>query len=225
LARPASATYFRFGWLNVLRDELLLALTHQRLTLFHLFLVMIPTGGLVFGILSGQENDGLWRPIVGGAIGLLTGAIVAWLLPRTLLVIFWLMQRQGWLLQPAPPVTAPLISAEEFSRRADAFNRQELRQSIYGISHFVGAAVVAKWLFGYMSRANVESWASGTTAVFILGYFVASILCFRVLRKRLARKHGMYCPNCNRLITDAAGACRVPYMGVCRHCGAKIIDV
>ena len=222
--RPASSTYFRFGWLNVLRDELLLGLTHQQVTLVHLLSVIVLTGGLVFGVLWGLENDGFWRPIVGGVIGLLAGAIVAWLLPRTLLVVFWLMARQGWLLQPAPPEITPLISAEEFSRRADAYDRQELWQSIYGISLFLVAAVVAKWLLGYVSRTNVESWARGAVDIFILGFLAASIYCLFVLRKRRARTLGMNCPNCNRLITDAAGLCRMPYMGVCRHCGAKIIE-
>ena len=51
----ARMTYFRYGFLNTLRDELWLTVTRQRVTLFLLLYLVIPGAGLGAGIGWGKQ--------------------------------------------------------------------------------------------------------------------------------------------------------------------------
>jgi len=72
--------YFKYQFLNALRDELALTRGYRKLTLFILLYLVLPAGGLGGGLAWGAKSHSLVRIVSGGAGGILAGATQgAWL--------------------------------------------------------------------------------------------------------------------------------------------------
>ena len=156
-------TYFRYSFLNTLRDELGLTMTRERFTLFHLLYVVIPAGGL--GVGSG---------LIGSAIGIAIGIVFAWLLPRLLWNMLRLFVRKGWFLQPEPAQSVPLMTSDEFNARREALSREQLR-------HFlVWCLLIIAGVFGFFSLASfLDTFLDGARpAIWVEVLAVFGILVF-----------------------------------------------
>ncbi len=206
-------TYFRYSFLNTLRDELGLTMTRERFTLFHLLYVVIPAGGL--GVGSG---------LIGSAIGIAIGIVFAWLLPRLLWNMLRLFVRKGWFLQPEPAQSVPLMTSDEFNARSEALSREQLLHFwVWGLLFMAGAFGLFSLAF-FLDGGRPAIWVQ-VLAVFGILVFFAGFFFYDRTGKQLVRKHGLLCSVCGREITAAAGCSGMPYMGLCRHCGTRLIEI
>src|SRR5471030_979194 len=111
-------SFFKYSFLNTLRDELGLTMTRQRATAFLFLYLAIPATGLGLGIAWGAQSHSPLKIIIGGATGLVIGGIIAWLLPRLLWNMLRLFARKGWFLQPAHSQSVPVMTRDEFVARS-----------------------------------------------------------------------------------------------------------
>jgi hypothetical protein len=125
-------TCFKYSFLNSLRDELWLTKTRQKVTLYHLLYFVIPAAGLGAGIGWGGGAHNPVRIIVGSAIGLVTGGVIGWLLPRLLWNMLQLFARRGWFLQPEHSQAVPVMTGDEFIARSRVLSR-ERRRHFFGL--------------------------------------------------------------------------------------------
>ena len=221
----AHATYFKYSFLNTLRDELWLTMTRQRVTLFLLLYVMIPSAGFGISIGWGKEARSPLKIIIGCAISLAVGVVIAWALPRLLWNMLRLFARKGWFLQPEHPQSVPVMTRDEFIARSEVLRREGRRQFWVSTLLLVGGALGCARLAFYLDRAKPESWIQGLAAIGILVFFAGYFFFVRQAWKRRIRKLGLQCLACGREITAIAGLSGVPDKGLCRHCGTKVIEI
>ena len=222
--------YFRYSFLNRLRDELYLTQTYQKVTLFHFLQLGMPAAGLGAGMGAGKGAHSWATGIIVGTIGCGAGLLAAWALPRVLWNMLRLFVRKGWFLLPGPQQsdnrpTWPIVTLDEFATRCKAFNREESRGIFLFFAPMIGILSCLAGLAFYIDRAKPSLWVQVIAAIAIfsalIGFFV---LPFRIERQRF-RKHGLLCPACGKKITDTAGLVRVPEMGRCKHCGAQVASI
>jgi hypothetical protein len=231
LARGSSPIfYFKYGFLNCLRDELYLTFTYQKFTLTHLLRLIFPAAGFGVGIGVGKAAHSWATGIAAVTIGCGIGLLGAWLIPRLLWSMLRLFVRKGWFLLPESPqnegrCAAPPMTRAEFAARSEAFDRKDSRQIFIIVPIILGIALGMSWLAFYIDRVKPAQWVQGLAGIGFVSVFIGLFVWpFRV-KKRLWRKHGLLCPACGRKITDIAGMIRVPAMGLCKHCGTKIVTV
>ena len=229
--------FFKYRFLNALRDEVGLTVHFQKVTLLHLLCLLIPVAGVGFGSAWGAGAHELSREIVGGSIGLVVGIAVSWPLPKLLWKILYLFARKGWLLQPRKLEAGkivPAMTSDEFIAKSKAFNQADMwpipaKRPFLPNAIFFSVAVLFAlgfmWLCNYMDSAKPPDWIQVLVGIGILAFVIGFACLFIWMKKGLWRRHGLLCPNCGNKITDAAGLIRVPYMGLCKHCGAKIIEI
>ena len=217
-------TYFRYSFLNSLRDELGLTMTRQKVTLFALLYLAIPACGLGVGIGWGVEAHSPVKTIIGSAIGLMIGGVIAWSLPRLLWSMLRLFLRKGWFQCPQRPQSVPTMTSSEFIARSEVLRRKVLPYSLLWSLLFIAGASGCSCLAFYMDRARPHIWIQVLAGVGMPVCLVGYVYLSRRAWKRIVSGLGLQCPSCGREITDAAGLSRIPYMGVCRHCGTKVVE-
>jgi hypothetical protein len=224
-------TFFKYAFLNRLRDEVGLTLSFQKVTLFHLLCVVIPAAGLGAGSAWGTN---LSQKIIGGSIGLAIGIAVSWPLPKLFCYLLCMFVRKGWFLRTEPLKSVPVMTSDEFIARSKVFQREEvwplpvkrplLVNAIFFlvvVSGALGIAYLCKYMDSVKPKISIQVLAGFGILVFIGGCI---FLCVW-MEKRLWKKLGLLCPACGREITDAAGLSRIPYLGLCKHCGTKIVEI
>jgi hypothetical protein len=217
--------YFKYQFLNALRDELALTRGYRKLTLFILLYLVLPAGGLGGGLAWGAKSHSLVRIVIGGAGGILAGAIVAGLLPRALWRMLQLFERkQCFTLTPCSQAV-PTMTVDAFESRSEALRRQWRPHFLVTVLLGVPAAWGVLRLYHYMERTTPPVWAQVLVTVGFLTLALGYVFLQKRGWTRLIRKFGLACPNCGREITDATGLSRVPHAGLCRHCGAKVIQL
>jgi hypothetical protein len=77
----------------------------------------------------------------------------------------------------------------------------------------------------YMDNTKPPIWVQIMAGTGILTFIISCITLCLWTKKRLWKKYSLICPACGRKITDAAGLIRVPYMGLCKHCGTRIVEI
>jgi hypothetical protein len=207
--------YFRSRFLNGLRDELWLTMTCQKMTLFHLLSMSIPASGLGIGIASGMKAHAISAIIMRGGIGLAVGIVIAWLLPRCLWKMLWLLSDRRWLLQPEPPPAVPVISWDEFLARTKAKDRDQWWHAGISIGGFFAGVVGFNLLFSCLKRMNAPDWIAFVAFMSLIGSIIGFLVLERTFYTRLVNKHRLACPNCG---TEIAG------VGRCWHCGAAVVE-
>ena len=217
-------TYFRYSFLTELRDELGLTMTRERITLYHLLYGVIPAGGLGVGFVWGAQAHSNLKILIGSAIGIAIGIVFAWLLPRLLWNMLRLFVRKGWFLQPEPAQSVPLMTSDEFNARREALSREQLLHFwVWGLLFMAGAFGLFSLAF-FLDGGRPAIWVQ-VLAVFGILVFFAGFFFYDRTGKQLVRKHGLLCSVCGREITAAAGCSGMPYMGLCRHCGTRLIEI
>ena len=229
--------FFKYRFLNALRDEVGLTLYREKVTLLHLLCLLIPVAGVGFGWAWSAKTHDLLREIIGVLIGLVIGIAVSWPLPKLLWKTLCLFARKGWFLQLQKQETekiVPAMTSDEFIAKSKAFNREDMwpipaKKPFFPNAVFflvaVSFALGFMRLCGYMDSSKPPDWIQVLVGMGIIAFVVGCTCLFIWLKKRLWRRHGLLCPNCGNKITDAAGLIRVPYMGLCKHCGAKIVEI
>lgn len=218
-------TYFKNSFLNLLRDELGLTVTHQRLTVFHFFYLAIPASGLGFGIVWGMQSHITLKVFIGGAIGFLIGGISAWQLPKLLWKMLRLFASKGWFLQPAHRPSVPVMTANEFITRSKALRLEGKRQFLIWSLLFIAVAFCFSQLCFYMDRTKPKVWIQVSSACGIFGILFSYFVLRSKIAKQNVKKHGLQCPACGREITAVAGLAGMPYNGLCNQCGTKVIEI
>ncbi len=223
-------TYFRYSFLTELRDELGLTMTRERITLYHLLYGVIPAGGLGVGFVWGAQAHSNLKILIGSAIGIAIGIVFAWLLPRLLWNMLRLFVRKGWFLQPEPAQSVPLMTSDEFNARREALSREQLRHFLVWCLLLIAGVFGLFSLASYLDRARPAIlFAPNWVQVLAVVGFLVCCAGFFFLRdrtaKQLVRKHGLLCSVCGREITGTAGLSCLPYMGRCRHCGTRLIEI
>ena len=218
-------TYFKYSFLNTLRDELWLTMTRQRATLFLFLYIMLPVAGLGIGISWGVRTHSPLKMIIGCAIGLVIGGVIAWRLPRLLWNMLRLFARKGWFLQPEHHQVVPVMTRDEFIARSKVLRRAGRRHFLVSTLLLITGALGCSRLAFYLDRAKPESWIQGLAAIGILVFFAGYFFFVRQAWKRRIRKLGLQCLACGREITAAAGLSGAPDKGLCRHCGTKVIEI
>jgi hypothetical protein len=217
--------YFKYSLLNSLRDELDLTMTRQRATAFLFLYLAIPAAGAGLGVGFGMQAHSPLKTFVAGASGLALGGVVAWQLPRVLWGMLRLCARKGWFLQPEQRQGVPVMTGEEFIARSRVLRREERRQFLVWTLLFIAGAFGCARLSFYMDRAKPQGWVQVVAGLGIATFFVGYFLLRGRAAKLLVKKHGLQCSACGREITGAAGLSCMPHMGLCRHCGAKVIEI
>ena len=214
----ARMTFFRYSFLNKLRDELGLTMTFQKVTLFHFLYLLIPAVGIGVGI----TTHSLLVKIVGCVIGIVIGLFLASLLPRLLWNMLRVFVRKGWFLQPELPRIMPVMTSDEYIRRSKTL-RQAERWRFLIMTIVLIPLAFGLWRFcPCLDRHPI--WVQILLGPGML-IFIAGVLIMNwQTRKRFVRNLGLECPACGREITDTAGLSGVPHMGLCRHCGTKVIE-
>jgi len=220
----ARATYFKYSFLNTLRDELWLTMTRQRVTLFLFLYMWIPGAGIGIGIAWGMQAHSSLKMTLGCAIGIAMGGVIAWALPRLLWTMLRLFARKGWFLQPEHLHVVPVMTRDEFIARSKVLRREAGRHFWVWMLLFVGGALGCSRLAFYLDRAKPANWIQGLAAFGILVFFAGYFFFVRQAWKRRIRKLGLQCLACGREITAVAGLSGVPDKGLCRHCGTKVIE-
>lgn len=206
--------YFRSSFLNGLRDELWLTMTFQKMTLFHLLSLGIPAGGLGAGIGSGMRTHVVSATIIRGGIGLAVGMVIAWVLPRALWKMLWLLADKRWLLQPQPPAV-PAMSREELFARLDASNWDQTLHAVGWIAAFMIGAIAIAAFGKLLDHVKAPDWL-GICGLVSIGVFIGGfVLLERRSYRRLLAKHGLTCSNCGKEIAR---------VGPCWHCGAAVVQ-
>ena len=216
--------FFKYSFLNSLRDELWLTMTRQRATLFLFLYLALPGAGLGAGIGWAAHSHSLLKTAIAGAIGLVLGGVIAWLLPRALWNMLRLFARKGWFLEPEHPQGVPAMTADEFLVRSKALMGEGRRHSLVWVLILIVGALGFSRLCFWMDRQNPPAWIQLSAAFGILAFFAGYVVLSRRAWKRRVRKLGLQCPTCGREITNLAGLPGVPPEGLCRHCGAKVIE-
>jgi hypothetical protein len=216
-------TYFKYSFLNSLRDELGLTMTRQKLTFFHFLYLAIPLAGIGAG--SSLFAHSPLKATIGGVIGFIFGSIIAWQLPRSLWNMLRLFARKGWLLRLENPKSLSAITKDEFIAKSNVL-RQKGKQHffIWALIFVVGAFGCSRLAF-YMDKAKPEIWIQILAFVGILAFIGGYLFLRRRLWKKLIKELNLVCPNCGMEITDAPGLSRMPHMGICRHCGTKAVEI
>jgi len=218
-------TFFKYAFLNGLRDEVGLTLAFRKITFFHFLCLVIPAAGLGAGSAWEAHTHNFLREIIGGLIGLVIGIAISWPLPKLFWNIVCIFVRKGWFLQPKISKDVPVITCDEFIARSKALRQEGRRQFLIWIFILIAGALGISRLCFYMDKVKPQIWIQILVGI---GIFL-SFISFFVLRsragKRLVKKNGLQCPACGREITDAAGLSRIPYQGLCKHCGTKIVEV
>src|SRR5882672_10657286 len=222
--------YFRYSFLNGLRDELYLTQTRQRVTLIALLSLLIPIAGLALGSTWGSGTHRWIKQIIGAGIGCGSGIFVAWLLPRLLWNMLRLFVRKGWFLLPekAPSEDRPeaaVITVDEFSARSKALEREEFRKIFLFAAVIVGLGLGMERVANYIDRTKPEVLIQILEGIGMVSFMAALVLWCMRMKKQLFWKHGLICWACGRKITDAAGLVRVPDRGLCKHCGAEVVSM
>jgi hypothetical protein len=218
-------TFFKYAFLNGLRDEVGLTLAFQKVTLFHFLCLAIPAAGFGAGSAWEAHTHNLLREIIGGLIGLVIGVVVSWPLPKLFWNILCLFVRKGWLLQPKFPENVPVMTSDEFIARSKALRREAKHQFlVWSLILIAGAFGCARLCF-YMDRAKPQTWIQVSVSMGVLAFFAGWFFLRKRVSRQIIKKHGLQCPACDREITGAAGLSRIPYLGLCRHCGTKIVEV
>ena len=218
-------TYFKYSFLNSLRDELGLTMTCQRATLFLFLYLAIPAVGLGAGMGWGMHAHSPLKMIIGSTTGVVIGGVIAWQLPRLLWNMLRLFARKGWFLQPERPPDVPMMTRDEFIARSKDLRREERRQFLVWVFLFIAGAFGCSRLCLYLDRAKPQVWIQILAGIGMITFFVGCFLLRSRVAKQIVKKHGLQCPACGREITDAAGLPRLPYMGLCRHCGTKVVEI
>jgi hypothetical protein len=218
-------TYFKNSFLNLLRDELGLTMSRQRLTLFHFFYLVIPTSGLGAGVAWGMQSHIAWKTFIGGAIGFLIGGITAWQLPKLLWKMLCLFASKGWFLQPAHHQSVPIMTANEFIARSKVLRREGKRQFLIWSLLFIALAFCLSQLCFYMNRTKPQVWIQVLAACGIFGILFSYFVLRSRIAKQTVKKHGLRCPACGKEIAAVAGLAGVPYKGLCNQCGTKVIEI
>ena len=121
----------------------------------------------------------------------------------------------------------PLLTRREFRARKQAFERDERRGLLWllvALGPFYGAGRFLVYLDGYAKRTKLPDYILALVGFVVIGAFLATIYWLIRGHRRLWRKHGLLCPACGRHVTDTVGLIEVPFLGLCKHCGAKIIE-
>lgn len=215
-------TFFKYAFLNSLRDEVGLTLTFRKVTLLHLLCVVIPAAGLGAGSAWGTN---LSQKIIGGLTGLVIGMAISWPLSKLFWKMLCLFLRKGWFLQLKLPESVPVMTSDEFIARSKTL-RQGQRQCflVWSLIFILGALGGARLCF-YMDRSKPEMWIQVFAGFCILIFFAGWFFLQSCASKQIIRKCGLECPACGREITDASGLSHIPYMGLCRHCGTKVVEI
>jgi hypothetical protein len=222
--------YFKYAFLNCLRDELYLTYTFQKATLFHFLPLAALSGGLLAGILVGTSAHSWAMGLIVGISGCALAILAAWLVPWLLWKMLYLFVQKGWFLLPERKEDEgrpawPVMTLVEFNARSKAFNRWESR----GVLVFmVVVVVIALGILRFMScleSANVSEQTQGLVSIGILSGLISLYVWAGRRASQRVKRLGLLCPVCGRMITDAAGLVRAPWLGRCKHCGAKIVSV
>jgi hypothetical protein len=207
--------YFRYSFLNGLRDELWLTMTYQKATLFHFLSLAIPASGLGVGIALGMKAHAVSAIVVRGGVGLGVGIAIAWLLPRALWKMLWLLADRRWLLQPEPPPAVPVISRDKFLARLEASNRDQNWHAAKCFGVLIAGIVGFALIFKVLERVHAPEWLAFLTFLSMIASIIAFLVGQYITYKRLLKRHGLACPNCG---TGIAG------IGRCWHCGATVVE-
>src|SRR5438876_9077119 len=153
--------YFRYSFLNGLRDELYLTQTRQRVTLIALLSLLIPIAGLALGSTWGSGTHRWIKQIVGGGIGCGSGIFAAWLLPRLLWNMLRLFVRKGWFVLPERIESkdrqgSVVLTIDEFSARRKALENQEFRQIFVFAAVIIGSGLGMERVANYIDRTKPE---------------------------------------------------------------------
>jgi len=229
LPEDAHLLYFRYAFLNHLRDEAGMAVHHEKATVFHLLVMLALSGGPFVGIVLGNAAHSWLTGIVAGLIACIVGLLITVPLPMLLWRMLGLCARKGWFLAPDRAENkqeVPVITADEFLARKQAFERDERRQFLWALiaAGPVLAAVLCAIRFdAYAERTKLPAYIHASVECALLGPVFAALCSWIRPTRRRWRKHGLLCPACGRRITDTAGLIRVPYMGLCKHCGVRVV--
>ena len=223
--QDAHLIFFKYKFLNALRDELGLTLYREKVTLLHLLMLIAPIAGIAAGIGFGQRTHDLLKEIIGGIVGLVIGIAISWPLPRLLWKILLFFAQKGWFLQSERHQNVPVMTSDEFASRVKALEREDFRWgAIWPIVLFLGLYFFGEKLGDYLERTKALPAIKIMHGLAVIGFVIGCIVLWCWSAKRRFRKHGLLCPACARKITDTAGLFRIPHMGLCKHCGAKIIE-
>jgi DNA-directed RNA polymerase subunit RPC12/RpoP len=217
-------TFFRYTILNNLRDELSFTMTRQRATTFLFLYLIIPAFGLAAGAGIGMQAHSILKTIIGSIIGLVIGGGMAWQIPRSLWKMLGFFVGKGWFLQTKFSQSVPAITSDEFIARSLALRRSGGWQFFYLVLFVPGLFVCAQ-ICSYLDRAKPQVWIQILAGLGIFVYFTGYFVWNKWRWNQLVEKHGMACLACGREITSTAGLSGIPYMGLCRHCGTKIIEI
>jgi hypothetical protein len=228
----AHPLYFRYAFLNWLRDEVGLTLCAEKATLFHFIVMTALVGGPFTGVMLGMDSHSWSRGIVVGVIVSVIGLAISLPLPQLLWKVLCLFARHGWFLAPERSQSdreVPVITRGEFTARSKSVEREERRQLFVRgpVLLVLLGALYGLCRFGeYLERTKAPTVITVLLAIAVIATIIGIVSGGFGLAtsKRLWRKYGLLCPACGRKITDAAGLTRVPYLGLCKHCGAKIIE-
>jgi hypothetical protein len=189
-------------------------MTCQKMTLFHLVQGWMLAAGVGIGAVS-LRSHGVAMMVAGGTAGLVGGVTIAWLLPRAVWKMLWLLNDWRWFLQPAPPPAVPVISREEFHARTRAKDRDQNWHAGIWIGGFFAVVVGFNLLFASLKRIDAPDWFSLVGLIALIGFIVGFLVLHKKFYNRLVNKHGLACPNCG---TEIAG------VGPCWHCGTTVVE-
>lgn len=229
LPEDAHLLYFRYAFLNHLRDEAGMAIHHEKATVFHLLAILALAGGPFVGIALGTATHSWLAGIATGTIASIVGLLITAPLPRLLWRMLGLCARKGWFLAPDRARSmqeVPVITTGEFLARKQAFERDERRHLLWALiaaGPILAVVLLANHFDAYAERTKLPTLIHASVECALLGPVFAAIGWWILPARRRWRRHGLLCPACGRRITDTAGLIRVPYMGLCKHCGATIV--
>jgi hypothetical protein len=221
--------FFKYAFLNRLRDEAGMAVHHEKATVFHLLIMIALAGGPVNGIIIGKSTGSWLIGIVIGIIVSIVGLMITIPLPGLLWRTIIILAQKGWCLVPVRSENdqeGPVITRQEFCARKKAFEHDGRRhgiQYLIAIVLFYGVIRFLIYIGMYTEQNNLPYIIPTLVTFTLIGLVLAAIFWLIRDNRRLWRKHGLLCPACERRITNTAGFIEVPFLGLCKHCGAKII--
>jgi hypothetical protein len=216
--------YFRFGFLNGLRDEVWLTLTLQAKTLHHLLAFILLIAGLTGGLVRAYISVS-WIPAVLGCAFGVAGFILSWsIAPRLEWALLLFMYKKRWCMHRQDMTSTnrhvELLTPEVYAERARLWSQKDnWLSAIYIPTMFCMA--IALWYV-----ANLFENAPNGVMVLIGTLFAAAFLgigmALKRARKRFGQELGLLCARCGRLITGLDGGFGIPPSGRCKHCGLQV---
>jgi hypothetical protein len=112
------------------------------------------------------------------------------------------------------------MTSDEFIRRRNSFRNRSAAIALLMVAAMGGAVFLLIHLGG---QPDYWSTRLGVLVLFlILAVFVAAMVVPLVFQNWLAKRMGLACPHCHKVVTDMFKS--VLASKKCGHCGAVIID-